>query len=187
MAGGLQIIHYYYAEEVSPLKRNSPSYVPVIEPMPTPVMPVYGRHAERGQVPAGITDVLTIGEEATAFRPVQRALRPTGWAVAHVSTLEAAIAYLRSNVAAVVVAEAELAGTHWSAVVSVVRSMADAPEVVLITRNELPLHAVLEAGAFDLVERPFDHSDLLWAVATAWHNWMTHRERGFGGGPCSDA
>jgi ActR/RegA family two-component response regulator len=155
--------------------------------MATPVMPAYGRQAETGRVPTGITDVLTIGEEATVFCPVQRALRPTGWAVAHVSGVEAAIAYLRSNVAAVAVAEAELAGNDWATIVSTLRSMADAPEVVLVTWNELPLQDALKAGAFDLVQRPFDHSDLLWAVATAWHTWMTRRERGLGGGPCSDA
>lgn len=169
------------------MKRNSPSYVPAVESMPARVTPVNGWHADTGQVPAGITDVLAIGEEATVFHPVQRALRPTGWAVAHASSLEAAIAYLRTNVAAVVIAEAELAGTDWSAIVSSVRSMADAPEVVLVTSSELPLQDALEAGAFDLVQQPFDHSDLLWAVATAWHNWMTRREGGLGGGPCSDA
>jgi DNA-binding response OmpR family regulator len=169
------------------LKRNSPSYVPVVESLPTPLMPVYGRHVETGQVPTGITDVITIGEEATVFRPVQRALQPTGWAVAHASSLEEAVAYLRSNVAAVAVAEAGLLGGDWSTLVSSLRGMADAPEVVLVAWNELPLEDVLRAGAFDLVQRPFEHSDLLWAVATAWHNWMTRRERGFGGGRCSDA
>ena len=169
------------------MKRNSPSYVPVVEPLPAPVMPVYGRHAETGQVPTGITDVITIGDEATVFRPVQRALRPTGWAVAHASCLEEAIAYLRSNVAAVAVAEAGLVGDDWSTLVSSLRGMADAPEVVLVAWNELPIEEALRAGAFDVVQRPFEHSDLLWAVATAWHNWMTRRERGFGGGRCSDA
>ena len=94
---------------------------------------------------------------------------------------------LRSTVAAVVVAEAEVASGEWTTMVSSLRSMADAPEVVLVTWNELSLHAALKAGAFDLVQRPFDHSDLLWAVATAWHNWMTRRERVFGGAACPDA
>jgi ActR/RegA family two-component response regulator len=138
-------------------------------------------------MPAGITDVLTIGGEATVFRPVQRALRPTGWAVAHVTSVETAIARLRSTVAAVAVVEAELAGGEWSTLVSSLRSIADAPEVVFVSWDEVPIQDALKAGAFDLVQRPFDYSDLLWAVATAWHNWMTRRERGFGGAPCSDA
>jgi CheY-like chemotaxis protein len=169
------------------LETNSPSYVPSIESMATPVMPIYGWQAETQQVPTGITDVLAIGEEATVFRPVQLALRPTGWAVAHTSSPEAAVAYLCSNVAAVAVAEAELAGNDWSTLVSCLRRTTDAPEVILLTSTEVPLEDALRAGAFDVVQRPFDHSDLLWAVATAWHNWMTRRERGFGGGTCSDA
>jgi FixJ family two-component response regulator len=101
--------------------------------------------------------------------------------------LPAALAYLHSNVAAVAVAEAELASDDWSTIVSTLRTVPDAPEIVLVTWNELPLHDVLKAGAFDLLRRPFSHYDLLWAVATAWQNWMTRRERGVGGGPCSDA
>jgi DNA-binding NtrC family response regulator len=104
-----------------------------------------------------------------------------------VNSLEAAIAYLESNVAAVVVAEAELADGDWGTILSSLRSVVDAPEVVLVTWNKLPLEDALTAGAFDLVQRPFEHSDLLWAVATAWHNWTTRRERAFGGGLCSDA
>jgi DNA-binding NtrC family response regulator len=166
---------------------NSPSYVPFFESAPTPVLPVYGRRSETGHVPTGITDVLTIGEEATVFRSVQRALKPTGWAVAHAGSLEAALEYLRSNVAAVAVAEADLPGTDWSTLVSRLRGEADAPETVLLAWHKVPLEDALRAGAFDVVERPFEQSDLLWAVATAWHNWMTRRERAFGGGLCSDA
>ena len=169
------------------MKRNSSSYVPVVEPTPASVMPVYGRQAETGQMPRSITDVLTIGQEATVFRPVQRALRPTGWTVAHVRSIEAALAYLRANIAAVAVADAEVAGDEWRAMVSALRNVADAPEVVVVTGNDLVLQDGVQAGAFDLLGNAFDDSDLLWAVATAWHNWMRRRERRFGGGPCSDA
>jgi DNA-binding NtrC family response regulator len=155
--------------------------------MPTRLMPVYGRQTETGHLPRGITDVITVGEEATVFHPVRRALQPTGWVVAHASGLDDAITWLRSNVAAVAVADAEGVGGHWSNVVSGLRSLADAPEVVLVAWNELQLEDALRVGAFDVVQRPCEHFDLLWAVATAWHNWMTRRERGFGGGRCSDA
>jgi DNA-binding NtrC family response regulator len=166
------------------LKTISPSYVHDVESMPNLVVPV---QAEAGQAPTGITDVLTIGEEGTVFRPVQRSVRRTGWAVAHANSLEAAVAYLGSNVAAVAVAEAELADNDLSTLVSCLRTTTDGPEVVLITWDKVPIRNALRAGAFDVVERPFDDSELLWAVATAWHSWMTRRERTFGGVPCSDA
>jgi DNA-binding NtrC family response regulator len=169
------------------LKRNSPSYLPVMESMHATPVSMYSRHSEREQAPTGITDVLTIGEEATVFRRVQRALRPTGWAIAHAANLEAATAWLQSNVAAVAVIEAETSGQKWATIVSGLQKLADAPEVVVVTSNELPLPDVLRCGAFDLLRRPFDDSDLLWAVASAWHNWMTRREGRSGGGPCSDA
>jgi ActR/RegA family two-component response regulator len=168
------------------LKRNSPSSAPVIESMVIPVMPVHDRQAEAGPVTTGITDVLTIGQEATVFRPVQSALTATGWAVTHADTVEGAVAYLHSNAAAVAVAEAELGGNDWCTLVAHLRNAADAPEVILVTGNKMPLLDAIRAGAFDLLQRPFHQSDLLWAVATAWHKSMTRRERPFGGGPCSD-
>jgi DNA-binding NtrC family response regulator len=155
--------------------------------MPATVLPVYGRQADSGLLPTGITDVLTIGEEATVLRPVRRALRSTGWAVAHANNPETAVAYLRSSVAAVAVVEAELVSDDWSTLVSCLGRGTHAPDVVLVTSNELSLQDALRAGAFDLVQRPIDDSDLLWTVATAWHNWMTRRERAYGGELCSDA
>ena len=152
----------------------------------TRAMPAYGRYAETGQAPAGIIDVLAIGEDATVFRPLQRALRPVGWAVAHVGSVEAAIAYLQSKVAAVAVTDAEVTGRQWEDSVSSLRSLADAPEVVMVSWDRLPLQDVLRAGAFDVMRRPLDHCDLLWTVASAWHNWMSRHERRSGGGPCSD-
>jgi DNA-binding NtrC family response regulator len=169
------------------LKRNSPSYVPVVDRMHAAPVRIYSQHAEREQAPIGITDVLTIGEEATVFRPVQRALRATGWAVAHVDNLGAATAWLQSNVAAVAVIEAETSGQNWATIVSGLHDLAGAPEVVVVTSNESPAPDVLRCGAFDELRRPFDDSDLLWAVASAWHIWMTRRERRCGGGACSDA
>ena len=169
------------------MKRNSPSCVPVVDSMHATPVRMYSRHAERGQVSIGTTDVLTIGKEATAFRPVQRALRPTGRVVAHVDNLGAATAWLQSNVAAVAVIEAETSGQNWATIVSGLHELAGAPEVVVVTSNESPLADVLRCGAFDVLRRPFDDSDLQWAVASAWHTWMTRRERRSGGGPCSDA
>jgi ActR/RegA family two-component response regulator len=150
-------------------------------------MPVCGRYAETAQAPAGITDVLTIGEEATVLRPVRRAIRPTCWAIAHAPDLEAALGYLRSNIAAVAVIEAEISERERTAAVSRLRNLARAPEVVVLTSQQLAMADVLRCGAFDLLRRPFDDCDLLWALASAWHTWMTGRERQSGGGPCSDA
>jgi ActR/RegA family two-component response regulator len=168
----------------SALNTNSSFHVPVVESMHA--IPAYGRYAETGQASTGISDVLAIGEDATVFRPLQRALRPVGWAVAHVGSVEAAVAYLQSKVAAVAVTEAEVTSRKWEDIVSSLRSLADAPEVVIVSWDRLPLQHVLRAGAFDAMRRPLDHSDLLWTVASAWHNWMTRHERRAGGGPCSD-
>ena len=129
MAGGLQLAWYYYGPGGYALKRSSPSYVPVVDSMQAAPVPTYRRHAEREQAPIGITDVLTIGEEATVFRHVQRALRPTRWVVAHVDNLGAATAWLQSNIAAVAVTEAETSGQDWTIILSGLRELAEAPEV----------------------------------------------------------
>jgi DNA-binding NtrC family response regulator len=171
------------------LKTESSFCVPVMDPINDIRSPVRrcDRRADEGRVPVGVTDILTIGGEATVFRPIRRALRHSGWAVAHAATFESALRYLQSHVAAVAVTGSEVGGENWEVVVSRLSALPDAPEIIVLTWDELSLDDVMRGGAFDIVRCPTADADLLWTVASAWHAWMKQRERSPGGGPCSDA
>jgi CheY-like chemotaxis protein len=167
------------------LNSSSAFYVPVVEPVRQTqhraAVDAVDQHPDKDQTPAGVTDILTIGQEATVFRPIRRALGATGLAVVHTGSLDAALRYLRSNVAAVAITEAEAVNDDWRDVVSRLRMLPDAPEVVVLTSDKLPADELFRLGAFDALRRPLSHADLLWTVATAWHDWMRKRDPKPGG------
>jgi DNA-binding NtrC family response regulator len=154
------------------LEATSSFYVPVAPVSATPVR---------------IADIITIGVKAAALRPIQRVFRGSGWSVAHVDSLDAALRYLRSNVAAVAITETEVGDESWKDVVSQLRKLPDAPEIVVLACDRLCVNEAVGTGAYDVLRRPIEDADLLWTVATAWHDWMKQREREAGGELCSSA
>ena len=147
----------------------------------------YGPAAPVSTAPARIADIITIGVKAAALRPIQRVFRGSGWSVAHVDSLEAALRYLRSNVAAVAITENEVGDVSWKEVVSQLRRLPDAPEILVLASDQPCVNEAVGTGAYDVLQRPIEDADLLWTVATAWHDWMKQRERDTGGDLCSSA
>jgi DNA-binding response OmpR family regulator len=136
---------------------------------------VTGVHVDAERAQTDVIDVLSVGNEATALRPVQRALIGSGWVVRHLSDVRSAVRLLEKNPAAVAVVEGD--ATDWVDMLSSLRTVADPPELVVITHDDLPVEEVLSLGAHDLLRRPFSSADLLWSIATAWHAWMKQFER----------
>jgi hypothetical protein len=91
---------------------------------------VSGRESEIRPVPSDVIDVITIGDEATVFKSVQRPLIGSGWVVRHADTVHSPGILLDTNKAAVAVVEADDACIHR---LSSLRSLQNAPEVVVIT------------------------------------------------------
>lgn len=123
--------------------------------------------------PPDVIDVLTVGNEGTVLRPVQRALAGSGWIVRHAGHAQEAVRLLETNRAAVAVVGADGA---WVDTLSSLRTVTNPPEVVVMTQHDLPVDEVLGLGAHDLLRRPFSSTDLLWSIATAWHTWMKEFE-----------
>ena len=122
---------------------------------------------------SAVIDVLTIGGEGTVFRPVQRALRGSGWVIRHAASTQAAVALIESTNTVVAVLESD---DTWAETVRRLRQLRNAPAMIVIAPDELHVGTVLEAGAHDLLRRPLDSADLLWGIATAWHIRMSQFE-----------
>jgi ActR/RegA family two-component response regulator len=136
-------------------------------------MDISGRQSESRPLESDVIDVLTIGNETTVFRPVQRALIGSGWVVRHADSVRSGVGLLQTNSAAVAVVEADAV---WVDMLSSLRSLPNPPEVVVITHSSLAVEDVLSLGAHDLLRRPLTSADLLWSIATAWHAWMKQSE-----------
>ena len=58
---------------------------------------------------------------------------------------------------------------------------------MVLACDHLCVNEAVGTGAYDVLRRPIEDADLLWTVATAWHDWMKQREREAGGELCSSA
>ncbi len=62
------------------------------------------------------------------------------------------------------------------------------PALIVVGGDAALAREVAARGGFDLLVRPLRQTDVVWAVASAWHGWVKRIEGGgSGGAPCSDA
>lgn len=111
-----------------------------------------------------------------------------GWTVRLSMTLEDAIDFLQEHKAAVAICEETLPDGTWRDAARILNSFPNAPMVVVIGSDRALLDEVLALGGFDVLTRPLRESEVIWTVASAWHQWMKRFQYQATGGPsCSDA
>ena len=159
------------------------SSLTAISPRPsTPHFPVPRRRKQ-----AVVTDVLSVGANATLHVYLSGLFQRFRWIVRHDTSFDDALRSIRQTATAVVVCEEQLPDGSWQGWASDVRSIPDAPELIVIGDDRALRNEVLALGGFDALTRPLREADVVWAVASAWHQWRKRFEdQGGGGLPCSD-
>lgn len=141
----------------------------------------------RSSRPSGITDVLAIGGTPELGRYLSAIFQRFGWTLARTPGCAAAAGFLRDNRAAVAVCEESLPDGSWRHVALRFGCLPNAPALVVIGGEGL-WHEVVDRGGFDVLRQPLNEADVVWTVASAWHEWMKRFEGTSGGvTPCSDA
>lgn len=120
-------------------------------------------------------DVLTVGCTEMLLRTIRGEFRKPHWVVASARTLEEGVAYLQYNSAGVVVADASSTECDWREVVSNVKALNSAPVIIVAASTPEKAGEALRLGAYDVIERSLDASNILWTVASAWHQSMRLR------------
>jgi DNA-binding NtrC family response regulator len=149
----------------------------------TPRMP-----APRLRRPRTVTDVLSVGANATLHVYLSGLFQRFHWTVSHDMSFLNALRSIRRRTTAVVVCEEQLPDGSWRSWASRLRSVPDAPELIVVGDDRSLRSEVLALGGFDALMRPLREADVVWAVASAWHQWRKQFEdQGGGGLPCSGA
>lgn len=149
--------------------------------------PIARNQQVRGSRTSGITDILAIGGTPELGTYLSAVVQRFGWTVARTPGYAAAAWFLRDNRAAVAVCEESLPDGSWYHVALRLSYVPNAPALV-VTGGEVLWQEVVERGGFDALPQPLNEADVIWTVASAWHEWMKRFERTNGGGaPCSDA
>jgi DNA-binding NtrC family response regulator len=122
--------------------------------------------------PSRAIDILTISGNPTLSVYFSGLFQKTRWAMARAYTCEEAMSFLRENRAAVAVCDESLPDGFWHDAAAAFSSLPDAPALVVVSDDQSLVHEVLALGGFDLLVRPLRESDVVWTVASAWHDWM---------------
>jgi hypothetical protein len=130
-------------------------------------------------------DVLTVGAGSALEDYFAGLFERSGWTVSGVSGCVAASQFLRDAGAAVVVCEERLPDGCWRDVAFRLNAVPDMPNWIVVGDGEDLPGAVLARGGFDTLTRPLWDCEVLWSVASAWHEWMKREEARRGGSRCS--
>ncbi len=158
-------------------------------PRPPSVTEVDADHCkERQERLTAVTDVLSVGANPTLAVYLAGLFTKFGWTVRRAANLAEARAFLGNQKAAVVVCEEALPDGVWQEALGVVNATPDAPMFVVIGSDKSLMGEAPALGGFDAVIRPLREAEVIWTVASAWHQWMKQFEDlESGGAPCSDA
>jgi hypothetical protein len=142
----------------------------------------------RQERPSAVADVLSIGANPTVTIYLSGLFEKFGWTVHRAANLEQTGEFLQMNRAAVAICEEALPDAEWQDAFWALNAVADAPMFVLIGDDMALLDEVLALGGFDVLTRPLREAEVIWTVASAWHQWMKRLKNADGGGSrCSDA
>lgn len=135
---------------------------------------------------AAFTDVLTVSPNPTLSLYLGGLFDRYGWTVVRRTRRSTAVEFLRENPTAVVLCEAELPDGGWRDVLESCAGRPGAPAFVLIGDRRSQWGEGASRDVFDVLTKPLRESDVVWSVASAWHQWTKAREKE-GAGLCSDA
>ena len=137
----------------------------------------------------GVTTLLSVGliEEDHArlgdiLKGCQFDLHPTcEWKVTACSTLVSARTALRKAGVPIVVCESDLRPGTWKDVLEELRTLPDPPFLIVTSRlaDERLWAEALNLGAYDVLAKPFDGTEVTRIVGMAWLRWKDrHAIRG---------
>lgn len=117
------------------------------------------------------------GNPGTAQR-LSELFRRTRWNLALASNCGEARRQLERSPPAVILCDAKLSDGNWREVLDKLRAL-DNPPKMIVTSNQADENLwteVLAEGAFDLLPRPFERTELFRVVSLAWRDWWHRHE-----------
>jgi DNA-binding NtrC family response regulator len=104
---------------------------------------------------------------------LQHILDHTSWNLWPARNIADAMEKIQRHRIPVIVTSEYLPDGDWKDLLSQLRSLPEPPEVILMTAkaDEHLWSEVLKSGAYDLITKPFDRSEVFRIVSLAWRQW----------------
>lgn len=100
------------------------------------------------------------------------------WKLFNADRVTSALALLRSHDISVVVCERDLEPGTWVDILEQIEPMPNPPSLIVTSRlaDERLWAEALNLGAWDVLMKPFDGSEVIRSVKLAWSHWRTRIE-----------
>lgn len=117
--------------------------------------------------------VLLVSPVEKDHRLLRRILKPPAYLLASAHSIDEFVAVRRRRRPAVVISDCQCECWCWQDVWRVLRKLPKTPRlIVCANRTDEQLWAeIVAAGGEDLIARPFNPDEVVWAVEDAWSNW----------------
>ena len=108
---------------------------------------------------------------------MRRFFARTNWKLHPVQTYREAATLLASEPIAVVIIDGEMTGGTWQDLLQLARACPSSPVVVITYRfaEDMVLDSLLNQGAYDVLAKPFEETEISQVIAFAWLRWRSKR------------
>ncbi len=125
----------------------------------------------------GSVVVLLVAAEDECHRRLASIFQHSSWTLHHARDADQAVAMLALRDPHVVIAEERINDVSWRELRT--KAHGRARWVVASRLADDPLwQEVLQLGAYNVLEMPFDPREVFWVVSNAWLDWKGERSRG---------
>lgn len=128
--------------------------------------------------PERVVTVLAISPYEEDHITLRNMFSHSNWILRTARTWREAQASLAAYPAPVVLSEAWLPDADWQEVFAGLESAPDRPLLIVTSRlaDERLWGEVLNLGGYDVLMKPFDHTEVVRVLGLAWLNWRNSRE-----------
>ena len=127
---------------------------------------------------AGVLKVLSVSPMAEDHRLLQAIVDHTTWRLLKADRLSEAFSVLRQHEISVVLCERDLVTGNWADVLEAASELPCPPSLIVTSRvaDERLWGEALNLGAWDVLAKPFDRSEVLRSIKTAWQHWYNQAQ-----------
>lgn len=127
---------------------------------------------------AEIVNVLSVSPMEEDHFSLQNIFSHSKWKLSKTRTLASALAFLKARKTPVVLCERDLLPGSWKDLLEQATRLPSAPAVIVSSRlaDDRLWAEALNLGAWDVLAKPFDNSEVFRSVSMAWRHWRSQQE-----------
>jgi DNA-binding NtrC family response regulator len=129
--------------------------------------------------PDRVVTVLSVSGSDSDHLSLGHLFRHTKWTLIEAESCADAIAKLHNAAVPVVICNTTLPDGNWQDLLRNISALPRPPLLIVASRlaDDRLWAEVMNSGAFDVLEKPFNHSELVRVVSLAWLAWKDQAQR----------